>query len=190
VHREVICTKSGFFRAACSTRWQEGREKVVRLPEVQPNVFQVYIDWTYTDTLVPGAAATFTSTNEPSCRGLVDLYLLGDVLDDVKLRNKAMQLLSAQVAAYAQPNHKTICHIWRNTPPNSLLRKWTVDIKISNASRKLFVEHAEHYPAEFMLQVATTLLQQTKPTGRKKLKEMLSSSEYLEPESDASVPEK
>lgn len=35
VHKDVICVKSKFFRAACSDRWQEGQEKVVRLPEAR-----------------------------------------------------------------------------------------------------------------------------------------------------------
>jgi hypothetical protein len=187
VHKDIICAKSEFFRAACSTRWLQ--EKVIRLPEIKPNIFQVYSHWAYADTLVPGATATSTSSNKASSRGLVDLYLLGDVLDDVKFRNKAMQHLITHAAENQQPGFKTICHIWKNTPTSSILRRWTVDLAIMNLKRDYFVEHAEDYPAEFVLQIATKLLQQTKPSGRKKLKEMSSSPEYLEPEGDASVPE-
>lgn len=47
VHKDVICAKSKFVRASCSDRWQEGREKVVRLPEARLiPAFQMYMDWT------------------------------------------------------------------------------------------------------------------------------------------------
>jgi hypothetical protein len=189
VRKDVICSKSEFFRAACSTRWLEGQEKVVRLPEVKLELFQVYIDWTYTNTLIFGAVVKLTTSNKPSCRGLVDMYLLGDVLDDVKLRNKAMQLLSTHATTNQQPSNKTMRHIWRNTPTNSILRKWTVDITILKLNRKCFAKSAEELPAEFTFQIATRLFQQTKTVPMEELKEKLLSLEYLEPESKGPVPE-
>jgi hypothetical protein len=185
----VIRAKSGFFRAACSSRWREGLERVVRLPEVQPKLFQVYIHWAYTETVVLGAATTFSPMGKPTCRGLVDLYLLGDVLDDTKLRNKAIQLLSVQVTEHSAPSCQTISHIWSKTPTTSILRKWTVDVTIMNLNRVQFAENAESCPADYVFQVATKLLQQTDHVGRETMKEKLASPEYLEPESDASVPE-
>jgi hypothetical protein len=183
----VICAKSGFFRAACSTRWLEGREKVVRLPEVMAKVFQVYVDWAYTGNLILGAAATFSPGKRPTCRGLVDLYLLGDVLDDVKLRNKAMQLLNAHVAAHLSPGFATICHVWENTPPSSILRKWMVEVTIMKLKSESFAENAGNYPADYVVQVATTLLHRTKGFTPQKMIERLSSPEFFEPESDASA---
>ncbi|SMR62074.1 unnamed protein product [Zymoseptoria tritici ST99CH_1E4] len=49
VHENYICRKSAFFKAACSKKWVEGRDRVVRLPEILPQTFRVYLDWTYTD---------------------------------------------------------------------------------------------------------------------------------------------
>jgi hypothetical protein len=188
VHKDVICAKSGFFRAACSTRWREGLERLIRLPEVQPNIFQAYVDWTYTGKLRLGAAATFTIAKEPSCRGIVELYLLGDVLDNVELRNKAMKLLSAHVTVYPQPSFQTIDRIWKNTPTNSVLRNWVVDFTILGSSREYFAKHAEDYPADFMSRVATRLLQQTEKDNWLEMVGRLPSQEYLEPESDALAP--
>jgi hypothetical protein len=51
-------------------------------------VFQVYVDWAYTGNLILGAAATFSPGKRPTCRGLVDLYLLGDVLDDASFATR------------------------------------------------------------------------------------------------------
>lgn len=180
----MICAKSEFFRAACSTCWLEGREKVVRLPEVDPDIFKTYLDWTYTDVLVVETAPKSPAVKTKTSRGIVDMYLLGDVLNDVKLRNRAMQLLSSHVINQRVPNTMTIRRIWDNTPTTSLLRNWVVDVLILKLSREYFVQNAATYPPELVLQVATRLLKQTEKLDNNDLEEKMSSSEYLEPEGD------
>lgn len=51
VHKDIICAKSKFFAAACSERWVEGKEKQVRLPEVDPTVFESHLSWVYSTSL-------------------------------------------------------------------------------------------------------------------------------------------
>jgi hypothetical protein len=54
VHEDPICHKSPFFKAACSHDWKEGQEKLVKLPTIEPIVFEAYIHWVYThDYFVP-----------------------------------------------------------------------------------------------------------------------------------------
>jgi hypothetical protein len=93
-HKDVICAKSRFFRAACSDRWREGREKVVRLPGARSKcIFQMYMDWSYTNEL---EIDTFISQEfkKRAMNVLVELYLLGDVLDDIIVRNKTLRALN------------------------------------------------------------------------------------------------
>jgi hypothetical protein len=47
VYKDIICASSKFFKAACSERWVEGKEKKVLLPEVEPKFFQSYVAWLY-----------------------------------------------------------------------------------------------------------------------------------------------
>lgn len=44
VHKDMLCAKSRFFRAACSKRWASGVEKVVRQPEGTAEDFQIYVE--------------------------------------------------------------------------------------------------------------------------------------------------
>lgn len=124
VHKDVICKDSDFFRAACSTNWLEGQEKLVGLPEVKPNVFQVYLDWAYTGILAVEDAQTPEEDRGRSCSGIIDVYLLGDVLGDVKLRDQAMQLLNTHVDGHQLPSLLSVRKFFRNTPTNSKLRKF------------------------------------------------------------------
>jgi hypothetical protein len=150
VHKDKLTMKSKFFRAACSRNWTERATDTVRLPEVGLDTFQMYTDWVYSDTIVPP---------EPSTTALIKLYLLGDFLDDVRLRNATMRLLVASVHTYkTSPRVVSIKSIWNNTAPNSLLRSWIVDVAARYYDKATFAEHAVTFPAEFVLQVALKLL--------------------------------
>lgn len=61
-----------------------------------------------------------------------DLYLVGDSLDDVRLRNRAMELLvvNSDLSAISQFDR-----IYQHTPVNSPLRKMYVDGKTFGANR-------------------------------------------------------
>lgn len=92
VHQSKICEKSKFFSAACSRRWKEGQEKLVRLPEVKIEVFQEYWEWVY-------SAERCTEESELDAKNaeyllLIDLYLLADLLDDTRLRNFSTEEIS------------------------------------------------------------------------------------------------
>ena len=158
----MICATSKFFRAACSTRWLKEGERVVRLPDVQPPDFQVYVHWSYTGNLVIEDDAT------KSDRGLnlARMYIIGDVLDDVKLRNSAMRLLNALVIAQGFFCPRVIRLIWENTTNPSCLRQWTVDTAILAINRKDFSKNAARYPAEFMSAMALEALQHIAPIAR------------------------
>jgi hypothetical protein len=50
VHKDKICAKSKFFRAACSEAyepWAAMDEKIVRLVEESPEHFEAYVKWIY-----------------------------------------------------------------------------------------------------------------------------------------------
>jgi len=99
---------------------------------------------------------------------MVDMYLLGDMLDDIKLRNKVLAALTSYVVLdRIQPGAQEISVFWDRTTPNSPLRKWTVDVTIMRFNRKLFQDDIADYPAEFVQLLAVELMQQIPPTGSK-----------------------
>jgi len=56
VYKDLICASSKFFKAACSKRWTEGQEKLIRLPEVEPKNFQGYVAWLCSGKYQPKAS--------------------------------------------------------------------------------------------------------------------------------------
>jgi hypothetical protein len=178
VHADVICVKSKFFRAACSERWKEGQEKLVHLPEVDPEIFQRYVDWAYCDTLV--ADDDISDAVHMS----VKLYLLGDLLDDVRLRNKTMKALYRNVHIdLLAPGPGGMRLIWEKTPPGSLLRNFAVNAVTTRMNPGIFEKHIEEWPAGLVQQAAAKLKHQVTTTKPDVAGAKL--AEYLEVEDGA-----
>jgi hypothetical protein len=47
VHKELICTRSEFFRVSMKEVWNQGKEGVIPLPEDDPQVFALYVQSLY-----------------------------------------------------------------------------------------------------------------------------------------------
>jgi hypothetical protein len=51
VHEELICESSDFFRGAMSGEWKEAGDRVVSLPDDDPDVFALYLQAIYVRVL-------------------------------------------------------------------------------------------------------------------------------------------
>ncbi|KAM0717913.1 hypothetical protein Q7P37_006245 [Cladosporium fusiforme] len=160
-HRDIICDKSKFFRAACSKNWRESQERVVRLPEVDEETFHSYLDWIYRNKIV-----YMGSEREPATKDFhyIRLYLLGEYLLDVNLRNEIMSSLSRGVSrSMTKPNVEVVEYIWERTAPSSLLRTWMADLTAYNTtSMKSFEASIGEYPEAYVHAVAIALANRNK----------------------------
>jgi hypothetical protein len=158
VHQQIISLKSQFFKAACRKEWKEGAEKLVRLPEVEPGLFRSYLNWVYTGDLAVdvSAADAKESVSELKNRGFVKLYVLGDTLDDLPLRNSTMRIL---VNSNYQLGPRSITWAFENTPPASLMRKQLVRVAATRWNRENYIKHEELYPIDFVRSLALQLMQ-------------------------------
>jgi hypothetical protein len=125
VHKDLICDSSKFFKAACSANWVEGRKGKVKLPAVMPRDFQRYLAWLYSKKL----QAASKEAQVAVMHATIDLYILGDVLDDIRLRNAAIELLFMlePSSEHGLPSIDTVEKMWTQTPPNSFLRNMYVE---------------------------------------------------------------
>ncbi|GAB7324625.1 hypothetical protein MBLNU13_g08511t1 [Cladosporium sp. NU13] len=117
-------------------------EKVIALPEVEEETFQTYMDFVF-------GLPIFDGETEPL--PLVKFYVLGDFLDDVKARDKALRLVIAERFC---PNPETVGFIWDHTTSNSLLRQAAYDGVAARLGVIEFAKKVKQYPAEFVQQFA------------------------------------
>jgi hypothetical protein len=103
-----------------------GKEKKVTLPDVDSSVLRSYLSWVYSGQVdvssISDEALAIDGEADVSERArngakYLELYILGDVLDDVRLRNKAIQTLIMDTVCY--PRASTTRRVWDKTPETS-----------------------------------------------------------------------
>jgi hypothetical protein len=181
IHQEPLCAKSKFFKAACSKRWIKNEERVVKLPEAKVAAFKAYSSWVYSDIIaeptVTEKSSTVDKRNERE--SFIDLYLLGDTLDDILLRNQSLSMLFTSMRNHNMlPGLSSLILIWDSTPPMSLLRKMMVDVYVKKVVRSDFCEDISKYPREFVEEIAMASMKGTPTVGWDEMaKDMLQYSE-------------
>jgi hypothetical protein len=172
----VICASSKFFKAACSERWIERKTKKVSLPEVEPEVFQSYVAWLYS-----GHHHMEASKDDPvdlkdvALGKAVELYLLGDVLDDIRFRNKMMEIQTCQQDLNRLPNVPTMNKLWRRTTHTSPLRKMYTEMIIM----RFLAENVGSYSPELARDILVASLKQIETSTVKPFTSKLAT--FLEP---------
>lgn len=168
VHKDAICAKSKFFKAACSERWSGlrssgGKQKPMKLPETSVRDFQTYVHWIYTSQIEVESEAARKKQKD-----YLYVYILGDVLDDYQLRNAVMEkLMSSLEMLPTQPRPTTIEHVYQHTPVGSPLRKLLIDRRINRGSRAEFIADVEQYPVEFIQELALALISKAPVVSKK-----------------------
>jgi hypothetical protein len=181
LHKPNLCNKSRFFEAACSKRWIEGQKKIVSLPEVRVDLFRKYCEWVYSDRL-PSNRCNMQSEPADLVEEqdmIIGLYLLGDSLDDLRLRGSAIKAMTKSMSAIGFPVPDHIATVWSSTPSGSLFRKALVDFIISR-DRGTFVSQIATYPPEFLQEVAIGALRRVAPKSWKDT--FGDGSRFLEPD--------
>lgn len=161
IHQDAVCAKSKFFQAACSTRWLEGQERIVRLRDVDPTVFQAYSRWVYSGKISgPNCIGSSNASDKTAEKSLlIELHILGDKLDDIDVRNQAKRMLLDSMERHnSLCDHSHVNRIYESTLPGSLVRKMLVDVVISRQLRSDFAENISDNPAEFVQEVAIAAL--------------------------------
>lgn len=92
VPQDFLTETSEFFQAACRNEWKEAKSRLVKLPDVEPEIFNSYLFWVYRGTLLIRNEWIFGDVNwEDDAHhvqsSLVKLWILADRLADAQLRN-------------------------------------------------------------------------------------------------------
>jgi hypothetical protein len=153
----------------------------VKLPEAKVAAFKAYSSWVYSDIIaeptVTEKSSTVDKRNERE--SFIDLYLLGDTLDDILLRNQSLSMLFTSMRNHNMlPGLSSLILIWDSTPPMSLLRKMMVDVYVKKVVRSDFCEDISKYPREFVEEIAMASMKGTPTVGWDEMaKDMLQYSE-------------
>jgi hypothetical protein len=89
---------------------------------------------------------------------IIDLYILGDVLDDIHLRNAAIELLFTLDYPQGLPSVCVVKKMWMQTPATCFLRKLYVQKFVLQLEVEEFEERIDRFPMEFVQNIAVAAL--------------------------------
>lgn len=155
----------------------------MRLPEVTAVTFQAYSTWLYTGQIAVGPCTEASAFDEKmgEFQLLIDLYLLGDKLLDIQLRNQAnIALFKSMQKVNSVPDVRLTTLVWESTVSGSLLRKLLVDVIVWRFDRDSYAGSISRYPAEHVQEVAVAVLRATSILSWEQMAQKLSPYEEAE----------
>ncbi len=140
VHEDLLCQHSSFFKAAFTSQWKRNTERKIRLPEDDPDTFEEFIQWLYTQN--------YELDKEPE-EGIdwmsksAVLYVLADKYDVVPLKNDICKAIHKRYNDHEaprapKPEKELVAYVYKNTSRSSPLRKMLADWYTWHNDRRWF----------------------------------------------------
>ena len=148
---------SPFFQAALQETWAEGQTSIVKLPEEKPEIVAAYLDYSYSGKL-PTESTTLVISNANAYNVLADLYVLGERLQDKKVRNAIADEVLKFNGAYVKgtvrenPMDYAITTIYDGTTEGHPARRLLVDLFLYKGEWRWVREISQN---DFLVDVAT-----------------------------------
>lgn len=123
VHENVVEPHSEFVRLALNRDWKEAKERIIKLPDVEPNVFEMYHCWLYHIQPCRNSYTTSYTT-------LVKAYCLGERLIDINFKDVVIDSIVQELKMTSAFDLGLVQLVYENTPEKSPLRRLLCDIYI------------------------------------------------------------
>ena len=166
VHEPVLREQSCFFRAIIEKKqWKEGMSGEIELPEDDPNIFSVYLEWLYSRKLTLVYDPSTTDATDPLFTELASLYVFGEkVQDDNFCDTIVTQILHATNRLNKFPCSAANHIIYEGTPETSPARRLLVHLTVEHGTPD-WIDRDEQDHADFLIDLARELLARRKDLG-------------------------
>ncbi|CZT16286.1 uncharacterized protein RCC_02128 [Ramularia collo-cygni] len=162
VHEPIIKPDSDFFRLVLDTKWREGQELLVKLPEDCVHIFATYVEWLYNKEVT---AAHYHM--------LARMYVLGEKIQSSGFCNAVMENMIKRSRARCPVPIDMIRVIYDGTMTAAPVRTFVVDTWMSLGSTVRLTEEpdgTQPHP-EFVMDLAMALLREHNDGKRKTCEE-------------------
>jgi hypothetical protein len=170
IHKPLLLHHSGYFRKALRNCWKEGEERKVTIDDIEPEAFDIFVDWLYTCKIPKTLGEWAPPLVQPSPTGKVLLgrdraghtlavkaYVVADRLDTPELWYGINSMFVEELVA-VPPWYDSVIYAFANVPSERRLLQLMVDSHCRNSTiifddlleeKKLLPE----LPHEFLLRV-------------------------------------
>ncbi|KAF2872412.1 hypothetical protein BDV95DRAFT_606028 [Massariosphaeria phaeospora] len=134
-HKSFLIHYSEYFRKALSGSWKEAEDGVITLEDVEPAVFNMFVDWLYTQKLPAGIEAWYQSSDTPEdvddMVGMevlrIKLYVFADRFIVPILRTTLNRLIVADTTCRLAPFPDVTSYAFENLPTEDPILAFFVD---------------------------------------------------------------
>jgi hypothetical protein len=146
-HIDLLCTSSTFFNKALNGEFKEGIDKVVPMPDDEPEIFLEFLNWLYDRKHFNGMPLVFVDVLK-WCK----LWILADKLDVPALQNFAMESIFKTFDSYDGHSlpASTFNHVYQNSVPNSPLREVLWQFAVRKMALKFYNENVSALEVDFL----------------------------------------
>ena len=151
IHKGLLCSRSGYFKAALTGNFQEAEDQVVTLDDEDPKIFRRFNAWLYTDVLVEAAELESISTSS-----IFEIYFFAEKRIIPLLQNAAIDAILCHNTYHSIPATQ-IRDVWTRTTERSRLRKLVVDSRLKGPDEHVmdqFENRLDEYDITFVAAVA------------------------------------
>ncbi|OSS46588.1 hypothetical protein B5807_08442 [Epicoccum nigrum] len=195
VYESLITSNSAFFANALGHDWKEARERVVPLPENEPEVFRLYLTYLYASIIpiIPASSKGEGVEEREDGEGDVEkgaqdqyialskLYVLAEQLVDETTKSTVLDALAAHAKETnfrVLPDGESIYVIYSSTVDSNEARNWLIDLYTDYGGARSLGSNDSAYPADFIADVARSVLtKRTKPGVHEATQDQLTKTE-------------
>ncbi|CAK1360416.1 hypothetical protein CB0940_06468 [Cercospora beticola] len=134
VHEDLLREHSHFFDAALNHQWKEAQERKITLPEDNPDVVDVYVQWLYGDTVKDALTKTLGGPRRFRSAVWAVAYLFGDKIQDRPFSNAVMEAWTLSIDEPLDDGLRRyvsagcVRKVYKHTTSGSLVRQFLVHI--------------------------------------------------------------
>jgi hypothetical protein len=155
----MLCAASPFFEAACKPEWQSTNECVVTLPEDDPKLVKILLNWVYENVIRVPVLDYVEDRTLDGAKGLLPkLYVLGDKYQMPALQNDAIDVLGSIFFRREGYGSQIMNYAFKETSETDPLRLFLVNFAISNWSPDKLESYKTRLCPEFTHSMAVELL--------------------------------
>jgi hypothetical protein len=141
---------SDFFKAACRDgAWLESTSRTIKLPEVEPDVFNAYLLWVHRKEHPTAPSDDAFELVED----LVRLWLLADRLADFRLRNAVIDAILVELNDFTTSLNvfppELAAQVWTATTQGRSIRRLIVDYYAKHVGATIVRGEVTEYHPEF-----------------------------------------
>lgn len=175
VHKDLICARSPFFKAALTNDWKEAQEGTVVLAEDDYDIVTVYVQWLYRNKLFHKEDKEVTAPYASEMDRLTSLYVFAEKIGDVDFMDTVVDAIIARVnspyqgakgtcSAGTYPAGFRVTFLYANSPETSPIRRLMVDYYVWYGKHDWpEMKDTSLVPKEFLRDLAVALMK-ARPT--------------------------